>query len=329
MESSPTRPDVSVIMPFWNPGAFIEEAIASVRNQTFSSWELLLVDDGSSDQSTEIAKRYAAQSPSLIRYLEHEGHQNRGVAASRNLGLRHAKAHYLAFLDADDVWLPHKLAQQTAILEAEPEAAMVCGPSLFWYSWSGRTEDRERDYVKDLRIAPAGLIQPPALLISSLTRGTFVANPSTILIRREVVNRIGGFEESFIGDIQTYEDDAFLAKVQLKHAVFVATECWSRYRRHEHSLFSIMTNTGKTRATQLFYLNWLERYLSQDGTQAPEIWNALHAAFWPYRHPVRHAVKNAAKHFSFRASKLLNATARRVLPSPARHTRRPTHDHRG
>lgn len=312
-------PLVSVITPFWNTRAFLEEAIASVLSQTFRSWELLLIDDGSSDGSTEIAKRYAERFPGSIRYLEHERHENRGVAASRNLGVRHATGKYLAFLDADDVWFPNKLARQTAILESEPDAAMVCGPSQFWYSWTGGAEDFARDYVKDLRITPAGLVKPPSLLISSLTRGTFVANPSTILIRREVLDRIGGFEESFIGAVQTFEDDAFLAKLQLRESVFVATECWNRYRRHESSLLSIMTNTGKTRAGRLFYLSWLERHLAEQRVDADDIWEALRGALWPYRHPVRHAIKNTKGLLSVSSAKgLLKQAARRLLPSPVR-----------
>jgi glycosyltransferase involved in cell wall biosynthesis len=313
------EPLVSVIIPFWNAGAFLEEAIASVLAQSLESWELLLIDDGSSDGSTEIAQRSAARFPRKIRYFEHEGHRNHGVAASRNAGVRHATAPYIAFLDADDVWLPHKLARQTAILESEPAAAMVCGPSQFWYSWTGRPEDAARDYVKDLRIAPAGLVKPPALLISSLTRGTFVANPSTILMRREALERVGGFEESFIGAVQTFEDDAFLAKLQLRESVFVATECWNRYRRHENSLLSIMTNTGKTRAGRLFYLTWLETHLAQQRVEAPEIWEALRGTLRPYRHPVRHAVRSAIGLLSAKSLKsVLTKAAKRTIPSPVR-----------
>ncbi|MGH7517640.1 MAG: glycosyltransferase family 2 protein [Gemmatimonadales bacterium] len=301
------RPVVSVVVPFWNTKAFIEEAIHSVLAQTFHSWEMILVDDGSSDGSTEIAQRYTDRFPGRIRYVEHEGHRNRGVAASRNLGVRQAQGKYVAFLDADDVWFPNKLERQAAILDSESDAAMVCGPSQSWYSWTGRPQDVARDYVKDLRIARAGLVKPPALLISSLTRGTFVANPSTILIRREALARVGGFEESFVGRVQTCEDSAFLAKVQLRESVFVATECWSRYRKHENSLFSIMTRTGRTRETRLFYLTWLERYLAQQQVDSDEIWDALRRALWPYCHPVRHALGNALKR-----------VARHTIPSPIR-----------
>src|SRR5215207_5031419 len=107
-----TKPLVSVIVVFLNAEKFIEEALESVLAQTYDNWELLLVDDGSTDSSTEIALRYANRYSGRVRYVEHPWHQNRGASASRNLGIRHAKGEYIAFLDADDVWLAHKLEQQ-------------------------------------------------------------------------------------------------------------------------------------------------------------------------------------------------------------------------
>ncbi|MDJ0799822.1 MAG: glycosyltransferase family 2 protein, partial [Calothrix sp. MO_167.B12] len=96
---------ISCIIIFFNAGEqFFIEAIESVFAQTYENWELLLVDDGSTDGSTEIALRYAQKYPEKVRYLEHKEHQNRGMSATRNLGIRHAKGEYITFLDADDVW---------------------------------------------------------------------------------------------------------------------------------------------------------------------------------------------------------------------------------
>src|SRR5215207_11709928 len=103
---------VSSVMIFLNAEKFIEEAIESVFAQTYDNSELLLVDDGSTDDSTQIALRYAERDPEKVRYLEHPGHRNRGMSASRNLGVSHAEGEYVAFLDADDVWLPYKLQRQ-------------------------------------------------------------------------------------------------------------------------------------------------------------------------------------------------------------------------
>src|SRR5919199_4729628 len=100
-----SKPSISVIIIFLNEEKFIQEAIESVFAQTYDRWELLLVDDGSTDDSTRIALQYAAQFPDKVRYLEHPDHLNRGASASRNLGISHANGDILAFLDSDDVWL--------------------------------------------------------------------------------------------------------------------------------------------------------------------------------------------------------------------------------
>jgi len=118
---------VSIITIFLNGEPFIEDAIKSVLVQTYENWELLLVDDGSTDKSTEIAQRYAEKYPEKIRYLEHDGHQNRGMSASRNLGISRAQGTYIGFLDCDDLWMPKKLEQQVAIMETYPEIALVGG----------------------------------------------------------------------------------------------------------------------------------------------------------------------------------------------------------
>ena len=141
-----SKPLVSSIVIFLNAEKFIEEAIESIFAQTYNNWELLLVDDGSTDDSTQIALRYAERYPTRVRYLEHPGHQNCGMGASRNLGVRHAKGEYIALLDSDDVWLPHKLQQQVAILDSHTEAGMVYGLSQYWHSWTGKPEDAHRDF---------------------------------------------------------------------------------------------------------------------------------------------------------------------------------------
>src|SRR5436305_7508812 len=122
-----SEPFVSAIIIFLNESRFIQEAIDSVLAQHYENWELFLVDDGSSDASTAIALRYAAHHAGRIRYLSHPGHVNRGMSASRNLGLKHATGRYVSFLDADDVWLPQKLVQQMSILESHRDCDMVYG----------------------------------------------------------------------------------------------------------------------------------------------------------------------------------------------------------
>ena len=83
-----------------------------------------MIDDSSTDDSTQIALKYTEQHPEKVRYSEHRGHENQSMSALRNLGISHAKGEYIAFLDSDDVWLPHKLQQQVAILNLHPEASI-------------------------------------------------------------------------------------------------------------------------------------------------------------------------------------------------------------
>ncbi len=196
------KPMVSVVIIFLNAERFIEEAIESVFAQTYTDWELLLVDDGSTDGSTKIARYYVKQYPDKVRYLEHDGHKNKGMSATRNLGIRHSIGEYVAFLDSDDVWLPNKLEEQVTILQSRPQVAMVCGPSQYWYSWTGIPEDLRRDYVCDLGVQLDEVFEPPALLNLSLANAGTPC-PSDFLIRRDMFERVASFEESFTGKYQS------------------------------------------------------------------------------------------------------------------------------
>lgn len=281
------EPLVSAIIIFLNGEDFLQEAIESVLAQSYDHWELLLVDDGSTDESTEIAVRYAEQHPDEIRYLEHDGHQNRGKNASRNLGLHYANGEYIALLDHDDVWLPNKLEDQVRILESLPEAGMMYGRTRYWHSWTGRPEDRERDGFTTLGIKPNTLVRPPHLVTLFLRDEGTIAATCSMLIRREVAERVGGFEESF-RDI--YEDTLFLAKIYLEAPVFVAGECWDYYRQHPNNSFYSALQTGRwhparPNLAREMFLNRVEQYISERGINDAELREALRAELRPYRDP--------------------------------------------
>src|SRR6266403_5506169 len=125
-------PLVSVVMIFLNSERFMTEAVQSIFAQTFKDWELIFVDDGSTDGSTAIAKSYAERWPDRVRYLEHPSHENRGMSASRNAGIRASSGQFIAMLDSDDVWLPDRLERHAQILSAHPDAEMVYGIGLMW-----------------------------------------------------------------------------------------------------------------------------------------------------------------------------------------------------
>src|SRR5262249_31632780 len=152
------------------------------------------------DGSTDIARDYAGRFPEKIRYLEHEGHANRGSSCARNLGIRDAKGAYIAFLDADDVWTPDKLRRQTALLASHPQAALVYGLSQWWYSWAGVSGGGEHDFVHGLGVPANAVIRPPELLWRwVVNQDAAIPNPSSILVRRDVIGKVGAFEERFRG----------------------------------------------------------------------------------------------------------------------------------
>ena len=204
-------PVVSVITVFLNAERFIEEAVASVFAQRYREWELLLVDDGSTDKSTSLARGYAERFPGQVRYLEHEGHENRGISASQNLGIKEARGAYIAFLDADDVWLSQKLERQVATLESQPEAMMVYGQTQYWYSWNGDAE-QNADLIIEPGVTRNSLVKPPSLLVGFLREEIPVPCPSDVLVRRDAALEAGGFEDSFR---RIFTDQVFYAKVCL------------------------------------------------------------------------------------------------------------------
>ena len=253
-------PLVSVIIIFLDEERFIEEAIASVFAQTYPRWELLLCDDGSTDGSAEIARRCADENPDRVRYLHHEGRANRGMSATRNLGLRHARGEYVAWLDGDDVWTPNKLEQQVAILEEHPEAAMVYGRLHVWYGWTGDPNDRRRDFIQDLGGTAETLVHPPELLERFLLDD--MHTPSGVLVRRSVLDEVGGYDPAFRG---MHEDGIVHAKICLKWPVYASGESWYKYRQHPESACNTSIAAGTDRDALREYLRWLDRYLEEQG----------------------------------------------------------------
>ncbi|MGD2076226.1 MAG: glycosyltransferase [Gammaproteobacteria bacterium] len=273
---------VSVIIPFYNaPLEFLQEAVESVRAQSYRLWEILLVDDGSTGPCTDWALRCARQCPDQVRYLEHDGHRNRGSSASRNLGAHEARGDYVAFLDADDVWLPDKLLEQVAILDAQPEAGMLYGNSQYWYSWDADPASAQRDYMPRLGIKSGTLVRPPALLPLFLRGAIAVPCTCSILLRRETLEAIGGFEKQFES---MYDDQVLYAKVCLEAPVYVSDRCWDRYRQHPASMCATR-DAAHERQSRRRYLEWLEGYLSERRVGNAAVRRALREELWIVRHP--------------------------------------------
>jgi len=275
-------PFVSIIIIFLNAEVFLQEAIESVYAQTYRNWELLLIDDGSTDRSAQIARRHVAQNPACIYYLEHPGRQNRGMSASRNLGIRQARGDFIAFLDADDVWLPAKLEHQVSVIKDRPEIGMLYGNTLYWHSWSEASDALKTDYLPRLGLPTDTIIEPPGLLPLFLIGKTAVPCICSILVKKEVLDRVGGFEESFRGP---YEDQVLYAKICLNVPVFVSGDCWEKYRQYPHSDRSSVMSNDKPYTDRLLFLNWLENYIGERKICTREIQQALRKEQWRIQHP--------------------------------------------
>jgi len=309
LENSTDQPLVSAIIIFFNAEKFLEEAIQSVMSQSYKKWELLLVDDGAKDQSAAIALSYVERFPKNVFYLSHPGNQNRGMSASRNLGLQHARGEFIAFLDSDDLWVSNILEEQVSILQSHPEAAMVHGPIRYWYSWTGDSRDDERDYIESLGVQPNTLNKPPELLTLFLQDKATV--PSGILVRRETIDKVGGFEDSFRS---FYEDQVFCAKVCLAAPVYAAGECWYWYRQHPEASCSLGKSTGEYYSARQTFLSWLQDYLVRQKISDPDVWRALKQELLPYQHPTRYRVGRLARTYQARLWQLAVSVISRILP---------------
>jgi glycosyltransferase involved in cell wall biosynthesis len=145
-------PLVSAVTIVRDGERFLEKAIDSVLRQTYRNLELVVVDDGSTDRSAEIAARFVRADPDRVRLVRHADGSSRGMSAARTLGVEAARGELFGFLDADDIWLPDKLAEQVAVLDAHPAAGMVYSPHAD-VARLGRERDAQRLLLRPRRHA--------------------------------------------------------------------------------------------------------------------------------------------------------------------------------
>ncbi len=193
---------VSIVIPFYNAEKYLLETLESVRRQSFSDWELILVDDGSTDTSAELARNYLDRTPVQASLLSHPGGENRGTSATRNLGLSHAKGTYVCFLDADDVWMPGFLHGFVDRLEKMPAVDMAYCPCIYWEPADRVGEDRYSGRVQALGMANAGQVGADKILRLFLENENAVPSPSGVIVRRAALTRAEGWERQLPGDVR-------------------------------------------------------------------------------------------------------------------------------
>ena len=190
---------VTVIIPTFNRGWIVSEAIDSVLGQTFRDFELIVIDDGSEDDTQTILNRYLhCEHGDKIRVIRQ---WNRGVSAARNRGIRHASGRFIALLDSDDLWLPEKLEKQIEFFEKKTEA-MICQTQEAWIR-NGRRVNPKKRHEK-----PSGWIFEPSLSLC-------LVSPSAVMFRKELIDAVGLFDET----LPACEDYDLWLRVSLDYPV--------------------------------------------------------------------------------------------------------------
>ncbi len=183
----PEQPLVSVITPCYNYGRFLEETVRSLQAQTYPQWECIVVDDGSTDNTLEVAHRLASEDP-RIRYLRQD---NAGVSAARNRALTEVRGTFLQFLDADDLLQPRKLELHLPVAQTTPGVAVVYG-TMYRF----QTDDPART-PEPLRLPPPRSGGAEEIAPGLLEDNMFL--PGCALVRTEAVRSAGGFKAGLRG----------------------------------------------------------------------------------------------------------------------------------
>jgi glycosyltransferase involved in cell wall biosynthesis len=202
---------ISAVIPTYNYGRYIAEAVESALAQTMAPREVIVVDDGSTDDTEAVVRKFGDK----VRYIRQE---NAGVCAARNRGVAESTGEYIAFLDADDIWDPTKLEKQLAVFESDPEIGLVhCGMLEF----DGETGETIALHLEGQK----GWVADELLLWE---RPAIVGPGGTIMVRRGVFEEVGGFDEQ----MKVSEDWDFCYRVARRYKVGFVAEPMVNYRSH-------------------------------------------------------------------------------------------------
>jgi glycosyltransferase involved in cell wall biosynthesis len=231
-------PQFSVIMPCFNHAAFVGESIEGVLAQSVSDLELIVVDDCSMDTSREVIEKYVRSDP-RVRGIYHE--TNLGASRSRNDGMRAAQSQFLAFCDADDVWMPTKLARQLEILEKHPVHHVAYSDARIIDERGEETGERFSDKFP----VPGN---GSGRLFEELCTRNFI-NMQTAVVRRECIADSGYFDEQ----IKWVEDWWFWVKIANTHSFVYTDEALAKYRVHQKSTGRVQREGYKANRIKVFH----------------------------------------------------------------------------
>jgi glycosyltransferase involved in cell wall biosynthesis len=206
-------PSVSVIIPTYNYARFLTEAAESVLGQTFSDLELIIVDDGSTDNTVDVVRPYL--SDDRVHYIHQE---NRGLSAARNRGIRESRGEFIALLDADDVWFPSKIEKQVRLMGESPDVGLV-------YCKAENVSEKG-DALPGVPVPHKENITYKDLMYFPLT------NPSCVFIRKRIFDEVGLFDESFTH----LEDSNMWIRILRYYRSAYVDEVLVKIRKHPKSI---------------------------------------------------------------------------------------------
>ena len=265
---------VSVVIPVYNVAKYIRETITSVLNQTYSNFELLIINDESPDNTIAICQEF---SDSRIRIINQK---NRGLAGARNTGIRHAKGDYIALLDGDDVWLPEKLSQHVQHLDSNPHVGVSFSQSLFIDDDSHSLGIYQMPKLKD--------ITPDHLLCRNP-----IGNGSAPVIRKEVFTEIG-FKDDRHGSVEIhYFDEDFRQSEDIECWFRIATQTSWQIEGINQALTLYRVNEKGLSASVFKQLDSWEKLITKHRQTTPEIVNQWEdmARAYQLRYLARRAVR--------------------------------------
>lgn len=237
--SSTNNPRVSVVVPSFNYAHFLPETLDSVLAQTFKSFELIVVDDGSTDNTKEVMKPYL--NDPRVRYVYQE---NRGPSAARNTGIRESRGQLIAFVDPDDLWYPTKLQKQLALMESGEIGLCYCLAEHI---------DEAGNPLPDISFPhPPGATYKDLLYVNWI-----VGSSSSVLVRKEIFDEAGLFDESMKG----LEDLDMWIRILRRHKSAYVNEVLVKLRQHLKSKHASKRFDFEKREAE--YLGHVQRYVER------------------------------------------------------------------
>ncbi len=239
------KPLVSVIIPTFNRSSMVVEAVESVLAQTCAELEVIVVDDGSTDDTRERLRSYGQR---LVLVVNEE---NRGVSAARNRGIRQSRGEFVALLDSDDLWRPEKIQRQLDFFSTHPQA-MICQTEEIWVRRGRRVNPRQKHRKY------SGYIFPHCLPLC-------IVSPSAVMIKRELLSRVGLFDEQ----LPACEDYDLWLRIAVREPIFLLDEPLIVKRGgHDDQLSHTIPSLDKYRIQALCKLLHNERLSEEQRDQA-------------------------------------------------------------